>query len=52
MGTDRFMHIDFMTAYLATSPGRLDTVAVIAAGAMPIWRLLWRYKPCACSVFC
>lgn len=27
------MHIDFMTAYLATSPGGLDTVAVIAAGS-------------------
>ncbi len=31
-GLTRFMHIDFMTAYLATSPGGLDTVAVIAAG--------------------
>ncbi|MCO1612975.1 AbrB family transcriptional regulator, partial [Escherichia coli] len=25
-GLTRFMHIDFMTAYLATSPGGLDTV--------------------------
>jgi uncharacterized membrane protein AbrB (regulator of aidB expression) len=24
--------LDFMTAYLATSPGGLDTVAIIAAG--------------------
>ena len=32
-GLTRFMHIDFMTAYLATSPGGLDTVAVIAAGS-------------------
>ncbi|VDY44138.1 Putative transport protein [Salmonella enterica subsp. enterica serovar Daytona] len=27
------MQIDFMTAYLATSPGGLDTVAAIAAGS-------------------
>lgn len=32
-GLTYFMHIDFMTAYLATSPGGLDTVAVIAAGS-------------------
>ncbi|HFZ8993681.1 TPA: AbrB family transcriptional regulator [Citrobacter freundii] len=32
-GLTRYMHIDFMTAYLATSPGGLDTVAVIAAGS-------------------
>ncbi|CAM4225916.1 AbrB family transcriptional regulator [Shigella sp. FC3196] len=32
-GLTRFMHIDFMTAYLATSPDGLDTVAVIAAGS-------------------
>ncbi|MED9501838.1 AbrB family transcriptional regulator [Escherichia marmotae] len=32
-GLTWFMHIDFMTAYLATSPGGLDTVAVIAAGS-------------------
>jgi len=28
----RVLHIDLMTAYLATSPGGLDTVAIIAAG--------------------
>ncbi len=27
------LHIDLMTAYLATSPGGLDTVAIIAAGS-------------------
>lgn len=32
-GLTYFMQIDFMTAYLATSPGGLDTVAVIAAGS-------------------
>lgn len=32
-GLARYMHIDFLTAYLATSPGGLDTVAVIAAGS-------------------
>ena len=26
------LQMDFMTAYLATSPGSLDTVAIIAAG--------------------
>ncbi|MFO6063369.1 AbrB family transcriptional regulator, partial [Pseudomonas aeruginosa] len=26
------LQMDFMTAYLATSPGGLDTVAIIAAG--------------------
>ena len=29
----RVLHIDLMTAYLATSPGGLDTVAIIAAGS-------------------
>lgn len=32
-GLAHYMQIDFMTAYLATSPGGLDTVAVIAAGS-------------------
>ncbi|WP_130833175.1 AbrB family transcriptional regulator [[Erwinia] mediterraneensis] len=27
------LHVDLMTAYLATSPGGLDTVAIIAAGS-------------------
>ncbi len=51
VGADPVYAHCFMTAYLATSPGGLDTVAVIAQGAMPIWRLLWRCKPCACSYF-
>lgn len=51
-GLTRFMHIDFMTAYLATSPGGLIPWRSSPQGAMPIWRLLWRCKPCACSVFC
>jgi len=29
----RLLHIDLLTAYLATSPGGLDTVAIIAAGS-------------------
>lgn len=29
----RVLHVDLMTAYLATSPGGLDTVAIIAAGS-------------------
>ncbi|RWR02750.1 AbrB family transcriptional regulator [[Pantoea] beijingensis] len=29
----RLLHVDLMTAYLATSPGGLDTVAIIAAGS-------------------
>jgi len=29
----RFLPVDLMTAYLATSPGGLDTVAIIAAGS-------------------
>ncbi len=29
----RFAHVDALTAYLATSPGGLDTVAIIAASA-------------------
>ncbi|MDA8477917.1 AbrB family transcriptional regulator [Citrobacter sp. Awk 4] len=32
-GLAHYMQIDFMTAWLATSPGGLDTVAVIAAGS-------------------
>ena len=32
-GLAHYMQIDFLTAYLATSPGGLDTVAVIAAGS-------------------
>ncbi|VTP59793.1 Putative ammonia monooxygenase [Serratia rubidaea] len=28
-----FLPVDMMTAYLATSPGGLDTVAIIAAGS-------------------
>ncbi|ABX22090.1 AbrB family transcriptional regulator [Salmonella enterica] len=32
-GMARYMQIDFMTAYLATSPGGLDTVAAIAVGS-------------------
>ncbi|EDV0263367.1 AbrB family transcriptional regulator [Salmonella enterica subsp. salamae] len=32
-GMAHYMQIDFMTAYLATSPGGLDTVAAIAAGS-------------------
>lgn len=32
-GMAYYMQIDFMTAYLATSPGGLDTVAAIAAGS-------------------
>ncbi|MGS9059110.1 AbrB family transcriptional regulator, partial [Salmonella enterica subsp. enterica serovar Infantis] len=32
-GMAYYMKIDFMTAYLATSPGGLDTVAAIAAGS-------------------
>ena len=32
-GLSHYMQIDFLTAYLATSPGGLDTVAVIAAGS-------------------
>jgi len=27
------LHVDMLTAYLATSPGGLDTVAIIAAGS-------------------
>ncbi|VEA57135.1 Putative transport protein [Salmonella enterica subsp. enterica] len=33
VGMAYYMQIDFMTAYLATSPGGLDTVAAIAAGS-------------------
>lgn len=29
----KVLHVDIMTAYLATSPGGLDTVAIIAAGS-------------------
>lgn len=29
----QILHVDLMTAYLATSPGGLDTVAIIAAGS-------------------
>lgn len=29
----RVLHVDMLTAYLATSPGGLDTVAIIAAGS-------------------
>jgi len=29
----RLLHVDMLTAYLATSPGGLDTVAIIAAGS-------------------
>lgn len=31
-GLTQVLPLDFMTAYLATSPGGLDTVAIIAAG--------------------
>jgi len=33
MMLSHYLHIDLMTAYLATSPGGLDTVAIIAAGS-------------------
>jgi membrane AbrB-like protein len=29
----QFLPVDLLTAYLATSPGGLDTVAIIAAGS-------------------
>ncbi|MDN5681810.1 MAG: AbrB family transcriptional regulator, partial [Ewingella sp.] len=29
----KVLHVDMLTAYLATSPGGLDTVAIIAAGS-------------------
>lgn len=32
LGLTHILQMDFMTAYLATSPGGLDTVAIIAAG--------------------
>lgn len=32
LGVTQVLPLDFMTAYLATSPGGLDTVAIIAAG--------------------
>ncbi|NCB88357.1 MAG: AbrB family transcriptional regulator, partial [Gammaproteobacteria bacterium] len=32
-GLAHYMQIDFLTAYLATSPGGVDSVAVIAAGS-------------------
>ncbi len=51
VGADPVYAIDFMTAYLATSPGGLDTVAVSPQGAMPIWRSSWRCKPCAFQYF-
>lgn len=31
-GLTQVLPLDFMTAYTATSPGGLDTVAIIAAG--------------------
>ena len=46
------LQMDFMTAYLATSPGGLDTVAIIAAGTRRTCRLLWRYRRCGCLPFC
>ena len=44
-GMSLFMHIAFMTAYLATSPGGLDTVAVIAAGSNADMALLMAMQP-------
>ncbi|PKH19631.1 AbrB family transcriptional regulator [Enterobacterales bacterium CwR94] len=32
-GLTQVLHVDLLTAYLATSPGGLDTVAIIAAGS-------------------
>lgn len=32
LGVTQVLPLDFLTAYLATSPGGLDTVAIIAAG--------------------
>ncbi len=51
VGADPVMHIDFMTAYLATSPGGLDTWRSSPQGAMPIWRSLWRCKPAPVQYF-
>ncbi len=36
-GLTRFMHIDFMTAYLATAPAGLIPWRSSPQGAMPIW---------------
>jgi uncharacterized membrane protein AbrB (regulator of aidB expression) len=32
VGAARIAHIDMLTAYLATSPGGVDSIAIIAAG--------------------
>ena len=46
----RLGHIDALTAYLATSPGGLDSVAIIAAST-PRVDLPWPCNPCGwCSL--
>ncbi len=45
--------VDFMTAYLATSPGGLDTVAAIAAGSSADMALIMAMQThYGCSAFC
>jgi membrane AbrB-like protein len=43
------LHTDFLTAYLATTPGGLESVAIIAVDSGPTSRWSWRCRPCACS---
>lgn len=50
-GLTYFMQIDFMTAYLATSLVDLIQWQSLPQGATPIWRSLWRCKPCGCLAF-
>ncbi len=50
-GLTRFMHIDFMTAYLATSPAGLIPWRSSPQGAMPIWRLYGDANPAPVQYF-
>lgn len=51
-GMAYYMQIDFMTAYLATSPGGLIRLPRSRQEAVPIWRSSWQCKPYGCSAFC
>ncbi len=50
-GLTRFMHIDFMTAYLATSPAGLIPWQSSPQGAMPIWRSYGDANPAPVQYF-
>ena len=46
------LQMDFMTAYLATSPGGWTRWRLSPPAPGRTCRLLWRYRRCGCLPFC